>query len=99
VTVAYSNSGLPLWTNRYNGPGNWEDYPLAIAVDKSGNVFVTKYSWPPRLDFQLLNNHLVLSWTNAGFSLRSAPTLTDPFTNLPAATSPYINPLTTPNNS
>ena len=50
----------------------------------------------PRLDFQLLNNHLVLSWTNAGFSLRSAPALTGPFTNLPAAKSPYTHPLTAP---
>jgi len=50
----------------------------------------------PRLDFQLLNNQLVLSWTNAGFNLQSAPALTGPFTNLPAATSPYTNSLTAP---
>jgi len=60
--------------------------------------FVTiKYSSsvpPPRLDFQLLNNQLVLNWTNAGFNLQSAPVVTGPFTNLPAATSPYTNPLT-----
>jgi hypothetical protein len=51
---------------------------------------------PPRLDFQLLNNQLVLTWTNAGFNLQTAPALTGPFTNLPAATSPYTNPLTAP---
>ena len=50
----------------------------------------------PRLDFQLLNNQLVLSWTNAGFNLQSAPAVTGPFTNLPAATSPYAHPLTAP---
>ena len=66
-----------------------------------GNMeFVTiKYSSsvpPPRLDFQLLNNQLVLSWTNAGFTLQSAPAVTGPFTNLPAATSPYTNPLAAP---
>jgi hypothetical protein len=44
----------------------------------------------------LLNNQLVLSWTNAGFNLQSAPALTGPFTNLPAATSPYTNSLTAP---
>ena len=48
------------------------------------------------LDFQLLSNQLVLSWINAGFNLQSAPALIGPFTNLPAATSPYIHPLTAP---
>jgi hypothetical protein len=41
ATVAYSNTGEPLWTNRYNGPGNGDDIPCAIAVDSNGNVFVT----------------------------------------------------------
>jgi hypothetical protein len=38
----------------------------------------------------------VLGWTNARFHLQSAPFVTGPFTNLPAATSPYVNPLTAP---
>src|SRR5207249_3722159 len=62
ATIAYSNEGVPLWTNRFNG------YLYKMAVDRSGNVFVTghsdgtnsdyvaiKYSSsvpPPRLDFQ-----------------------------------------------
>jgi hypothetical protein len=50
----------------------------------------------PRLDFQKLNNQLVLSWTNAGFNLQSAPAVTGPFTTLPVATSPHTNPLTAP---
>ncbi|HRZ45995.1 MAG TPA: immunoglobulin domain-containing protein [Candidatus Paceibacterota bacterium] len=41
ATVAYSSAGMPLWTNRYNGPGNKRDVPLAVAVDASGNVYVS----------------------------------------------------------
>jgi uncharacterized delta-60 repeat protein len=48
------------------------------------------------LNFQKLNNQLVLSWTNAGFNLQSAPALTGPFTSIPVATSPYSNSLNGP---
>src|SRR5579859_2201798 len=44
ATIKYSNAGLPLWTNLYNGPGNGVDEPKAIAVDGEGNAFVTGYS-------------------------------------------------------
>ena len=100
VTVAYSNSGAPLWTNRYNGTGNSTDVAFAMALDGRGNVFVTgestgsnssfdyvtiKYSvaQPISLNIQRVENHLVLSWTNANFGLQSAPAVTGGFTNLP----------------
>src|SRR2546430_5013166 len=34
--IKYSSQGLPLWTNRYNGPGNGADYPTDLALDNSG---------------------------------------------------------------
>jgi hypothetical protein len=44
ATTKYSNAGVPLWTNRYNGTGNNVDYATAMVVDSSGNVVVTGYS-------------------------------------------------------
>jgi len=41
---AHAQGGAPIWTNTYNGPGNYDDKPKAIAVDGSGNVFVTGVS-------------------------------------------------------
>jgi len=44
ATIKYSSEGVPLWTNRYNGPGNGSDYATAVAVDGSNNVIVTGWS-------------------------------------------------------
>jgi hypothetical protein len=40
LTTKYSSTGVPLWTNRYDG-AVWWDEPEAIAVDSSGNLVVT----------------------------------------------------------
>src|SRR5439155_4048743 len=41
LASAHAQGGVPPWTNRYDGPANSGDRALAIAVDSSGNVFVT----------------------------------------------------------
>lgn len=41
ATIKYNSNGIEQWVARYNGPGNWEDYAHALAVDNSGFVYVT----------------------------------------------------------
>jgi PKD repeat protein len=41
ATVGYDNSGNELWVSRYNGPGNDWDKATSIAIDDSGNLYVT----------------------------------------------------------
>ncbi len=41
ATIKYDSNGNEKWAARYNGPGNGYDGALAIAVDISGNVYIT----------------------------------------------------------
>jgi hypothetical protein len=44
ATVAYSNGGAPLATNRFNGPGNGSDQANAMALGSGGAVYVAGFS-------------------------------------------------------
>ncbi|MBI5775241.1 MAG: SBBP repeat-containing protein [Verrucomicrobia bacterium] len=61
ATLKYSSAGVPLWTNRYNGVGNYSDYANALAVDVNGSAFVTGYSWNGSN-----NDYVTIKYSSAG---------------------------------
>ncbi len=45
ATIKYAPNGDTLWVRTYNGPGNDADGAYTLAVDDSGNVYVTGGSY------------------------------------------------------
>ena len=44
ATIMYDPLGNEQWMARYNGPANWDDTAISIAVDGQGDAYVTGWS-------------------------------------------------------
>jgi hypothetical protein len=51
LTIKHHPNGDTAWVRTYDGPGNSYDMAFAIAVDDSGNVYVTGYSFGIGTDY------------------------------------------------
>jgi hypothetical protein len=60
VTIAYSSAGVPLWTNLYSGSAT------SVAVDGSGNSFVTGFSYSRRGGNEY---YVTIAYSSAGVPL------------------------------
>jgi hypothetical protein len=57
-------------------------------------VFADAGALPPPIPLSITqsNDTVILTWTNAAFSLQAAPFVTGPYTNIPGASSPHPEP-------
>ena len=62
TTIKYNSAGQQQWIARYNGPANDDDMATAIAIDSSGNVYVTGASLNPAGDL----DYATVKYNSAG---------------------------------
>lgn len=89
---AFPRAGLFLSSNTLYGTtfqGGNSDNGTVFALTLSNSTAMPPSPIP--LEIELAGNAVVLSWTDPGFTLQSAPAAAGVFTNLPGSTSPYTN--------
>ncbi len=66
IVLKYNSAGSLLWSTRYNGPANTSDGAYSIALDNTGNVYITGYSVGTGTGFDMivvkLNSAGVQQW-------------------------------------
>lgn len=102
-TNIYSSfNGGTTWATNTAPLTNWSaiavsaDGLRATAAVSGGGIYVLQSSSAPALSIAHSSGAVVLSWNALAYSLQSATNLTDTFSNVSGATSPYTNAITSP---
>jgi len=82
ATIRYDQGGVQTRVIRYDGPGNFEDVPAALAVDQNGNVYVTGGSWS---DGSMGNGHDYATIKYSQLSMADTDPCPDPNSFAPVA--------------